>query len=219
MMRRSLSNEEERTLLDCVARHGAVEARRDHAWMRALRFTGCRVGEWSRVTVGAATMALETRHLFIPREHRKGGRRDHTVLVTEQLAIALADLLRIRAEQTGETRADARAPLVLNRYLTGLSPRSYQKRLQYWTRVAGMDVRVTPHWFRHTRAMRIMERSGARDPRGMVQIALGHLDIKSSGIYTQPTREDLRIALEAADGAPRMRKRDARRVYEARLGL
>jgi site-specific recombinase XerC len=218
MMRRSLSPQEERTLLDAVARHGSLEARRDHAWMRALRFTGCRIGEWARVSVGAARMALDTRHLFIPREHRKGGRIDHTVLVTEQLGRALEDLLRIRLEQTGEAQPEPRAPLVLNRYLTRLSPRSYQKRMHYWARIAGLAIDVTPHWFRHTRAMRIMERSGAQDPRGMVQIALGHADIKSSGIYTQPTREDLRVALEAADGAPRLRKRDARRAFEARVG-
>lgn len=218
MMRRSLSPQEERQLLDTVARHGSREARRDHAWMRALRYTGCRVGEWSRVSVGAAKMALETRHLFIPREHRKGRRIDHTVLVTEQLARALQDLLMVRLEQTGEPRPAPREALVLNRYGTGLVPRGYQKRMRYWCRVAGLDIEVTPHWFRHTRAMRIMERSGARDPRGMVQIALGHADIKSSGVYTQPTREDLRAALEAADGAPRMRRRDARRAYEARVG-
>ncbi|MGE0358635.1 MAG: tyrosine-type recombinase/integrase [Burkholderiales bacterium] len=217
MMRRSLSAGEERTLLDTVSRHGAATARRDHAWMRALRFSGCRIGEFSLVSVGAALMALDTRHLFIPREHRKGGRIDHTVLVTAQLREALQDLLEARCEMTGEKAPDRHAPLVVNRYGTKLSVRSYEKRMAYWCRVAGLEVQATPHWFRHTRAMRIMQRSGAADPRGMVQVALGHADIKSSGVYTQPTREDFQAAMEAADGAPAMRKRDARRVYAARM--
>lgn len=217
MMNRCLSTQEEQQLLRCLASRSALEARRDHAWMRALRFSGCRVGEFSHVSVGAALMAIKTRQLFLPRETRKGGRRDHTVLVTEQLGQALRDLLAVREEQTGIPieRADRRGALVLNRYGLRLSVRSYQKRMQFWVREAGLQIEASPHWFRHTRAMRIMQCSTARDPRGIVQLALGHSDIKSTSIYTSPTREDLLQALEEADGPTRIRKRQAGRLFRA----
>lgn len=217
MMRRSLSAAEERSLFKCVGSRASLEARRDHAWMRALRFSGCRVGEFSAVSVSAALMALQRRHLFLPRETRKGKRRDHDVYVTAELRRALQDLMRVREEQTGIRTADLprNAPLVVNRYGARLSIRSYQLRLEYWVKEAGLELDVTPHWFRHTRAMRIMRDSQAADPRGIVQVALGHADIKSSGIYTAPTREDVEAALEAADGTPRIRKRQAARIFRS----
>ena len=216
MMRRSLSAQEERQLLACVASRAAIEARRDAAWMRALRFSGCRVGEFSRVSVGAALMALERRHLFIPREDRKGGKRDHDVLVTEPLRAAIAELLHVRELQTGlpVARMERRGALVLNRYGKRLSVRSYQLRLRYWCAQARLALDVTPHWFRHTKAMAIMRRSQAQDPRGMVRLALGHADINSSSVYTQPTREDFAEAMEMADGARPIRRRQARRTFE-----
>ena len=61
--------------------------------------------------------------------------------------------------------------------------------------------------------MRIMQCSTARDPRGIVQLALGHSDIKSTSIYTAPTREDLLQALKEADGPTRIRKRQAGRLF------
>lgn len=215
MMRRSLSIEEERRLFKCVGSRSSREARRDHAWMRALRFSGCRVGEFSAVSVGAALMALQRRHLFLPRETRKGGRRDHDVLVTSDLAAALRDLLRVREEQAGVRTPDVdrSEPLVLNRYGTRLSIRSYQLRLDYWAREAGLEIEVSPHWFRHTQAMRIMRQSTAADPRGIVQRVLGHADIQSSAIYTQPTRDDVLRAMEEANGPRPIRKRDAARAF------
>lgn len=218
MMRRSLSAQEERQLLSCAASRSALEARRDHAWMRALRFSGCRVGEFSCVSVGAAIMALETRQLFIPKESRKGRSRDHVVHVTEQLGLALRDLLAVREEQTGTRTAavDRREPLVLNRYGGRLSIRSYQLRMAYWASEAGLGLDVTPHWFRHTKAVRLMRNSTAQQPLQIVQQALGHADIKSSAMYTAPTREEVARASEEADGAPRIRKRQAARVFRDR---
>lgn len=213
MMVRSLSSNEERQLFACIASRAAIEARRDLAWMRALRYSGCRVGEFSRLTVGSALMALTQGYLFLPRQIRKGGRRDHTVFVTAALAAALRDLLAVREEQTGDAAPPHDAPLVPNRQGEHLSVRSYQLRMEFWVAEAGLQVQATPHWFRHTRAIAIMRRSKAQDPRQIVQVALGHADISTSAIYTAPTREEVAQALEAADGAPRLRKRQAGRFY------
>lgn len=219
-MNRSLTTEEERRLFSCVGESRVLEARRDHAWMRALRFSGCRVGEFSHVSVGATLLALKTRQLFLPKEDRKGGKRDHVVLLTRKLEAALRDLLAVRQEKTGVRAGDEdpKAALVVNRYGWRLGERSYQKRLTYWCGRAGLGVDVSPHWFRHTLAIALMRRSDAQDPRGIVKRALGHATVATTGIYTEPTREEVAAALDSAEGATRVRRRDMRREFDARVG-
>ncbi len=219
-MNRSLTQQEEQTLFRSVGECASLEARRDHGWMRALRYSGCRLGEFSMVTVGAAVMALQTRYLFLPRAHRKGGKRDHQVLVTRALHEALADLLQVREELTGirTEDCDRNAVLVLNRRGRPLTARGYQFRMTYWQQRAGLGVGASPHWFRHTLAIALMRRSRAADPRGVVKQVLGHVDIGTTGIYTEPTREEIQQALETAEGPTRIRRREARREFERRMG-
>ncbi|MTD32435.1 tyrosine-type recombinase/integrase [Paludibacterium denitrificans] len=79
---------------------------------------------------------------------------------------------------------------------------------------------VTPHFFRHTRAMNIMRSSEADDPRGIVQKALGHSTVATTGIYTEPSREDIEATLEAIDGhgGRRQSLSSLRKGYERRAG-
>jgi site-specific recombinase XerC len=120
----------------------------------------------------------------------------YSVPLTRQAAKDLRALLAIR-KSMGHAH-DADAPLVVSRNHRGLSVRSYQDRLQHWRELAGLPVGVSPHWFRHTLAKRIMANSTAADPRGKVFVALGHGDINSTAIYTMPDKEDVRLALEQA---------------------
>jgi site-specific recombinase XerC len=64
--------------------------------------------------------------------------------------------------------------------------------------------------------MNIMRRSKSNDPRGIVQGALGHASISSSGIYTRLSKEELQQRLEEVDGKPRIAKKEVRATYERR---
>lgn len=216
VMKRYLTEAQQGELLRTINKHAGLLARRDSAWVRLLSSTGMRLNELVTMTVGDAELALRHGRLFVPKEHRKGGQRDHDYLVTEPVRRALADLLAVRREQG---HADIlSAPLVMSRKRVGVTARAYEQRCAMWAEMAGLGEKVSPHWFRHTRAMNIMRRSTASDPRGVVQAALGHASISSTGVYTRITKEDMEAALAEVDGQPRLRRRDARRAYEGRVG-
>jgi site-specific recombinase XerC len=231
---RYLTEAEQQVLLRHMhLRRADALALRDGALMRLLLHTGMRLGETLALTQAEALQALRTGWLFIPREHRKGKRADHTVLATEPVKAALRDLLAARvAMQKGQTAFELEPlvisrlgqtafelePLVISRLGQRMTARAVQKRVKGWCAEAGIEGDVTPHWFRHTRAKNIMRRSSSSDPRGVVQAALGHASIGSTGIYTAVSKEELAAALEEVDGPGDRRKvkRDLRKGYERR---
>lgn len=71
----------------------------------------------------------------------------------------------------------------------GLTPRSIQRTVEHYARVAGITKRITPHTMRHTYATDLL-RNGA-DIRS-VQTLLGHASITTTQIYTHITDERLR---------------------------
>lgn len=192
---RYLTRTEERALLACIAECGTSIARRDLAWMRLLRQTGIRIGTLCKLTVGDARNALATHHLEVKPGAAKG-QHGYTVFLTDKARRALSDLLRSRLDR-------GHAPiledlLMVSRHGVGISERQLQKRMAYWIKRAGLSVRATPHWWRHTLAHRLIDSSTAQDPLGVVQASLGHRSRVSTAIYTRPSREDVRAALEAA---------------------
>jgi len=192
---RYLTAAEERQLFKAVGQYADPLARRDHAWMRALRYTGVRVRAFSRLTVLDANQALRTGYLQLSAEIQKGSRA-HTVYLTRKARVAFRDLLRVRRDM-GHAPVDD-APLVMSRNHRPLSVRSYQVRMQHWCQLAGLDVQASPHWWRHTLAKRLIARSEARDPLGIVQGALGHRSRNSTAVYVLPDREDVELAMELA---------------------
>lgn len=219
---RYLTPEEQRRLVGVLRLHrGNPAALRDLGWVSALLHTGMRLGEWSAMTVGDALEALRTGWIFIPADRRKGRegqRRDHTVLVTVPVRKALQMLLRARVEMLGAGPARDTAPLVVSRHGGAMCMRQYQVRLAHWAKLAELPDRVSPHWLRHTRAKNIMRATTSNDPRGIVQAALGHASIASTGIYTEVSREDLAAALAEVDGEGDRRavKRGLKKGFERR---
>ncbi|WP_024303344.1 tyrosine-type recombinase/integrase [Pseudogulbenkiania sp. MAI-1] len=213
-MERYLTPTELQQLLSAAHRVNDPLAQRDYHVMAALSLSGCRIGEFSLITLGDAWDALKTDYLFLPRENRKGGKHDHKVFMTRALRLHLVALCNMNDSQL------ASDPLVPGRFGAPMTVRSYQQRIAYWAQEAGLTMKVTPHFFRHTRAMNIMRSSEARDPRGIVQNALGHKSIASTGIYTQPSREDLENTLSAIDGhgGRRPSMGSLRKAYARRVG-
>lgn len=206
-------------------------ALRDGALMRLLLYTGMRLGETLALTQAEALSALRSGWLFIPRERRKGFNRtvqpgkparkppkDHTVLCTEPVKQALRDLIAARVQLQHGQAAFEHEPLIISRRGAPISARAVQLRVREWCRAAGIEGRVTPHFFRHTRAKNIMRRSTSADPRGIVQAALGHASIASTGIYTAVSKEELTAALNEVDGQGdrRAQKRRLRLAHQQR---
>lgn len=231
-MNRYLTEPEQARLLAVLKKNsGDPLAARDYAWVRALRHSGLRIQEFSRITVGDALAAMKSGYLFVPKEHRKGWNRteragakprkppkDHQAYMTAALREAIEDLLKCRLVPLGDAGCRETDPLVVSRQGKGMTVRNYQLRLAIWAKQAGLPEGVSPHWLRHTRAMNIMRNSTARDPRGVVQSALGHADIRSSGVYTKTPREDVEAALDEIDarGDRRVTRAALRRGYEGR---
>lgn len=216
VMKRYLTEQQQGELLRTVNAQAGLLPRRDSAWIRLLQATGMRLNELVTMTAGDAQAALKHGRLFVPKERRKGGRQDHDYLVTEPVRRALLDLLAVRREAGHDE--DPAAPLAMSRKHQGMTARAFEQRMALWSAKAGLGEKVSPHWLRHTRAMNIMRRSTSADPRGVVQGALGHASIASTGVYTRMTKEALDDALRAVDGGGRMSKRALRREYEGRAG-
>jgi len=211
--------EQQQLLRHMHLRRADALARRDGALMRLLLHSGMRLGETLALTVGDALAALRTGWIFIPKAHRKGRRADHTVRVTEPVREALRDLLGAREQICGGQLALETEPLLIGRNGTPMGARAVQKRVAMWAAECGLPAGVSPHWFRHTRAKNIMRRSSSPDPRGVVQAALGHASISSTGIYTEVSKEELADALEEVDGQGDRRavKRGLRKAFERRV--
>jgi len=83
---------------------------------------------------------------------------------------------------------------------TGLSPRSVQRLVQKYAKVAGITKEVTPHTMRHSYATDLLM-NGA-DIRS-VQAMLGHSSITTTQVYTHITDQQLRDVHKAFHGKRR----------------
>jgi len=189
---RYLTESEEKKLFKMVRSVSGHLAARDDAWMRLLRYTGMRVGALSQLTCGHAKRAIATAHLDLEKEIQKK-KVPHRIFVTKDCEKALRDLLRIRKAMGYAEQMDA--PLIISKKKNALSIRSFQSRMAFWREAAGLIGNVSPHWFRHTVAKRIMQNSTAADPRGVVRGILGHTDPRSTEAYTMVDREDVEAAM------------------------
>ncbi|MFA6971671.1 MAG: tyrosine-type recombinase/integrase [Gallionella sp.] len=215
MLNKYLTEDEQKRLLDVLNLYKSEVALRDSAVVRLLIHSGMRVGECLRLSVQDAMAALKSGYIYLPKEYRKGRtdeRRDHEVLVTVPVKTALSDLLNIRVG------AELDEALIVSRKSAGLgwralSVRAVEQRVAFWAQSAGLPDGVSPHWFRHTRAMNIMRRTTATDPLGVVKAALGHASIRSTEVYARQTREHVEAALREVDAKPRLRLADLRKAH------
>jgi integrase/recombinase XerD len=83
-------------------------------------------------------------------------------------------------------KADAQDTMFLNQRGSALSRMGIWKIVEKYTNLAGLEVKVHPHMFRHSFATHLLE--GGADLRA-VQEMLGHADIATTQIYTHLDRD------------------------------
>lgn len=191
-MSRYLTRDEEarlfKRLRERAGRENASQliALRDLHLFKLLRHTGIRVNAATHIQCADARSAIAGKYL--QRRCDKGGRNGKSLCNSKAIA-ALKGLLLVR-RLLGFSESDE-ARLVVSRQGARISARAIQKRMKVWCADAGLAVSASPHWWRHTKAMRVMVDSTARDPRGVVQELLDHSSFESTVIYTRPSREEV----------------------------
>ena len=214
-MMRYLTEPEQRELLKAPKSQACPLAQRDHHWIGALILTGMRITEFSCLTVPMVRQALATGWLVSDKNDCKGKRKANSYCVTIQLRGHLEALVKISDSQA-QMSLLIEQPLIWGRdNAAPLSVRSYEARLKHWAVAAGLDASISPHWLRHTRGMNVMKNHRGGDALKVAQLALGHASLRSTGIYTHMSKEDLATALQAVDSSSgRMRKADAVRLAQ-----
>lgn len=177
-----LSNRDLRRLLRVVhASHNA----RDIAMLEVLVGTGVRVGELLALQVGDVELGERSGKLTV-RQGKHGGFRE--VPLTRDVRYALAAYLDTRPDQDNLEAtlwAGTRGPLsnrssvvrILDKY-------AYQAQIDH----------VNPHALRHTFATRYLE-ANPDDLRGLAAL-LGHANLNTVMIYTEPRLDDLAERME-----------------------
>jgi len=156
-------------LLD-IKGDGPIVAR-DRAILELLYSSGLRLAELIGLSTTDVDMADATVHVT------GKGNKDRIVPVGRYALKAIADWHKVR----GELATPGETALFVSKRGSRLSPRSVQARVDYWGKRQGIDVKVSPHLFRHSFASHLLESS--HDLRG-VQELLGHANIRTTQIYT-----------------------------------
>lgn len=162
---------------------------RDRAIIELLFSSGLRVSEL--VNLNRDHINTRRREFMV----RGKGQKDRPVFIGESAATRVTDYL--------STRSDSLPPLFIsyskNSVQTNsgdyrrLTPRSIQRIISQYARLAGITKHVSPHTMRHSYATDLLM-NGA-DLRS-VQSMLGHSNISTTQVYTHVTDEHLREIYE-----------------------
>lgn len=159
---------------------------RDKAIFELLFSTGLRVSEL--VGLNRQDVNLSRREFMV----RGKGQKDRPVFISQQAADAVQDYL--------DERKDSLPALFLNNSrnqpMVGtrgdyrrLTPRSIERIINKYVRMAGITKHVTPHTLRHSFATDLL--TNGADLRS-VQSLLGHSNISTTQIYTHVTDPHLK---------------------------
>lgn len=160
--------------------------RRDYLLVLFLYHTGLRVGECSGLVIHlVALVGVPRQYLHLPATICKGS-RGRVVPLNAVAQKCIRKLLAFNSAR-GLSTAPA-APLFQNRCHGPLSVRSIQALVAHYRERAGLDVRATPHTFRHSHASHLV---AAGVPTVHVQRVLGHRNLSSTQVYCHLSKEQL----------------------------
>lgn len=151
---------------------------------------GLRVGEVIGVIFPDVYFEDKPVETLVVRKEIAKGRRQRMIPITFRLETALS---RFNAEPYLLKDWPLTQPLIA-RYPQG--PALTTRALQKLTKRVGLKscgVEINPHMLRHTLATRLMQVTDIRT----VQMILGHKNVSTTQIYTHPSSEDARKAIQA----------------------
>lgn len=190
-----LLEHEERALLKAL--RDSKTATRDLAIIELALHTGLRVQELRFLNVGDVFTGMIIRdHLAVRAETAKRCKAREVFLNSHVSKILKAFIAFKRAR--GESMEPA-APLFVSKKAGRVGQRTLQDMVEKWFERAGlMDAKGTAkftfHSLRHTFAMKLRRRGVSIE---RVQKLLGHSSLQATGIYLEPSREDLISSLES----------------------
>ncbi|MCF6147527.1 MAG: tyrosine recombinase XerC [Candidatus Kuenenia sp.] len=160
---------------------GKLSGLRDKAIMETLYSTGMRVSE----LVGMNIADIDFRSGVV--KVRGKGRKERILPIGNHALNAIQTYL-------GKRRAENTA-LFLNKFNGRLTERSVARMIEKYMKKGAMNLRVSPHTFRHSFATHLLD-CGA-DLRA-VQEFLGHSSLSTTQIYTHVTTERLKEVYDKA---------------------
>ena len=158
---------------------------RDRAILELLFSTGLRVSELTRLNRDQINLA--TREFGVI---GKGGKA-RVVFISTRAAIYIDKYLKTRSDKDRPLfiRYGGKREVITEEEKMRLSPRSIERLVKHYVRLAKLPVDATPHTLRHSMATDLL-RAGA-DIRSVQEI-LGHKNIATTQIYTHVTDARLR---------------------------
>ena len=159
---------------------------RDRAIIELLFSGGLRVSELC--SLNRDSINLERREFMV----RGKGKKDRPIFIDKSTAECIEDYLNMRTDILPalflNNSANKQIPSTSGDFRR-LTPRSIERIVQKYTRLAGITKHVTPHTMRHSFATDLLM-NGA-DIRS-VQSLLGHANISTTQIYTHITDPHLK---------------------------
>lgn len=156
---------------------------RDIAVMELLFATGMRISELC--SLKQADLDLENRTVLI---FGKGAKERMLQIGNEEVIEALSRYKDCFSEELSETEW-----LFVNRLHNRLSEQSVRHMINRYVDVAGIDMHITPHMFRHSFATLLLE---ADVDIRYIQKMLGHSSITTTEIYTSVSMSKQKEILE-----------------------
>ena len=161
---------------------------RDRAILEILYGAGVRVGELAALDLEDVDFAARRLRVF------GKGRKERLVPLGED---GMDAVRRYITHARGRTMREGSPPAALfyNRKGRRIGQRDVRAMVEKYAKEVIPGGKVSPHTFRHTFATHLLE--GDADLRS-VQELLGHVDVKTTQIYTHVSRERLRKVYDQA---------------------
>lgn len=185
-------------LLAAGAKGGRTFARmlRDKAVLETLYGCGVRISELTGASLGSLNIACQSEATLLVRGK---GDKERLLPVGKAAFAALSEWLgphgrAVLEPERWRSRRDSKA-LFLNHRGSRLTRQGAWLLLKKYQREAGIDAVLSPHVLRHSFATHLLD--GGADIR-TVQELLGHVNIRTTQLYTKVSRKRLFEVYEAA---------------------
>lgn len=173
-----------------------IVAQRDRAILATLFSTGLRVSELANLKIDNVNLTKPARDGLTEFTVRGKGSKLRIVFLADDARERLKAYLDLRTDISPylfvrHDRAQKKRPAERAKKEGGapLTPRSIERTVKKYAKVAGITKKVSPHTLRHSHATDLLR--GGADIRS-VQAMLGHASITTTQVYTHITDPHLR---------------------------